>query len=76
MQRLAGLFMAETCTSLVHVESMIRPIWKSGSGDNSCQLDDLLNFFKLVLFKLVFLVLDAILVELFVATLMLDTTDS
>ena len=45
-QRLAGLLMAETCASLVSVESMIKPILKCGSSDASCQLGDPQYFFE------------------------------
>mmetsp|Transcript_1219 Transcript_1219/g.3047 ORF Transcript_1219/g.3047 Transcript_1219/m.3047 type:complete len:136 (-) Transcript_1219:162-569(-) len=45
-QRLAGLFIADTCVSLMWVESMINPTLKWGSiGDRSGQLCDRQCFF-------------------------------
>jgi hypothetical protein len=61
-QRLAGLFMAETCASVIQVESIINPILKYGSDDISCQLDDLQYFLEF----------DVILAVLFVTVFTLD----
>jgi hypothetical protein len=65
-QRLAGLFMAETCASLIQVESIINPILKCGSIDISCQLDDLQYFLEF----------DVILAVLFVTMLFSLDNDS